>query len=149
MEQRSIVRGRRMIARKQRITARQTSDHRSGTRAHRVRRRGIVGERRPPQPMTSFARVRMTFRPRDRSPGRASGTEKGTDLFLRLASTLAELCEVQKTDAQALYTAMDWLGERQAEIEKKLAKRHLEDGALVLYDVSSTYFEGKFRRHRP
>ena len=42
-----------------------------------------------------------------------------------------------------LYTAMDWLGERQAEIEKKLAKRHLEDGALVLYDVSSTYFEGK------
>ena len=42
-----------------------------------------------------------------------------------------------------LYTAMDWLGERQAEIEEKLAKRHLEDGALVLYDVSSTYFEGK------
>jgi hypothetical protein len=53
-------------------------------------------------------------------------------------STLAEILEVQKTDAQALYTAMDWLGERQAEIEKKLAKRHLEDGALVLYDVSST-----------
>ena len=58
-------------------------------------------------------------------------------------STLAEILEVQKTDAQVLYTAMDWLGERQAEIEKKLAKRHLEDGALVLYDVSSTYFEGK------
>ena len=58
------------------------------------------------------------------------------------ASILAELLEVQQTDAQALYTAMDWLGERQAEIEKKLAKRHLEDGALVLYDVSSTYFEG-------
>jgi len=58
-------------------------------------------------------------------------------------STLAEILEVQKTDAQALYTAMDWLGERQPEIEKKLAKRHLEDGALVLYDVSSTYFEGK------
>jgi hypothetical protein len=46
-------------------------------------------------------------------------------------STLAEILKVQKTDAQALYTAMDWLGERQAEIEKKLAKRHLEDGALV------------------
>ena len=58
-------------------------------------------------------------------------------------STLAEWLEVQEIDAQALYTAMDWLGERQAEIEKKLAKRHLEDGALVLYDVSSTYFEGK------
>src|SRR5918994_2985707 len=58
-------------------------------------------------------------------------------------STLAEILKVQKTDAQALYTAMDWLGERQAEIEKKLAKRHLEDGELVLYDVSSTHFEGK------
>ena len=57
-------------------------------------------------------------------------------------STLAEMLEVQKTDAQGLYAAMDWLGERQPEIEKKLAKRHLEDGALVLYDVSSTYFEG-------
>jgi hypothetical protein len=58
-------------------------------------------------------------------------------------STLAEMLEVQKTDAQALYTAMDWLMQRQPEIEKKLAKRHLEDGTLVLYDVSSTYFEGK------
>jgi hypothetical protein len=38
---------------------------------------------------------------------------------------------------------MDWLMQRQPEIEKKLAKRHLEDGTLVLYDVSSTYFEGK------
>ena len=56
---------------------------------------------------------------------------------------MAELCEVQKTDAQALYTAMDWLGERQAEIEKKLAKRHLEDGALVLYDVQLHLLRGE------
>jgi len=37
---------------------------------------------------------------------------------------LAELCEVQETEAQALYAAMDWVEERQPEIEKKLAKRH-------------------------
>ena len=38
---------------------------------------------------------------------------------------------------------MDWLIDRQARIEKKLADRHLEDGTLMLYDVSSTYFEGR------
>jgi len=45
-----------------------------------------------------------------------------------------------------LYAAMDWLLERQPAIEKKLAAKHLENGTLVLYDVSSTYFEG---RHCP
>ncbi|HEX2662956.1 MAG TPA: IS1634 family transposase, partial [Candidatus Acidoferrum sp.] len=42
-----------------------------------------------------------------------------------------------------LYAAMDWLGERQERIEKKLAARHLEEGGLVLYDVSSSYYEGR------
>jgi hypothetical protein len=41
-----------------------------------------------------------------------------------------------------LYSAMDWLLERQPEIEKKLAARHLEPCALVLYDLTSTWFEG-------
>ena len=45
-----------------------------------------------------------------------------------------------------LYQAMDWLLERQGRIEQALAQRHLHDGALVLYDLSSTYFEG---RHCP
>jgi hypothetical protein len=40
------------------------------------------------------------------------------------------------------YKALDWLLERQARIENGLARRHLEDGVLVLYDVSSSYFEG-------
>ncbi len=59
------------------------------------------------------------------------------------SSTLAELLDVQQADARDLYAAMDWLGQRQSEIEKTLAKRHLEEGTLVLYDVSSTYFEGE------
>jgi len=41
-----------------------------------------------------------------------------------------------------LYAAMDWLLKRQHRIEKKLAARHLEEGGLVLYDLSSSYFEG-------
>jgi transposase len=45
-----------------------------------------------------------------------------------------------------LYEAMDWLVQRQASVENALAKRHLEAGTLVLYDLTSTYFEG---RHCP
>lgn len=41
-----------------------------------------------------------------------------------------------------LYAAMDWLLARQDDIEQKLAARHLRDDALVLYDLSSSYFEG-------
>src|SRR5205085_2860359 len=42
-----------------------------------------------------------------------------------------------------LYRALDWLGARQAAIETALARRHLKDGALVLYDVSSSWLEGR------
>jgi hypothetical protein len=59
------------------------------------------------------------------------------------SSTLAELLDVHPADARDLYAAMEWLGQRQPEIEKRRAKRHLEEGTLVLYDVSSTYFEGE------
>ena len=46
-------------------------------------------------------------------------------------------------DEDELYAALDWLLERQTAIEAALAKRHLKHGMLVLYDVSSTYFEGR------
>lgn len=61
-------------------------------------------------------------------------------------STLGELLDVKNADEDRCYAAMDWLLERQASIESALAKRHLANGALVLYDVTSTYFEG---RHCP
>jgi len=57
-------------------------------------------------------------------------------------TTLAEECGVVAADETALYAAMDWLLERQGAIEKKLAARHLSEGALALYDLSSSYFEG-------
>jgi transposase len=57
-------------------------------------------------------------------------------------TTLAEEFEVEDADSKELYTAMDWLLAHQPHIEKKLAQRHLSEGAVVLYDVSSSYYEG-------
>lgn len=58
-------------------------------------------------------------------------------------STLAAELELGEVDADDLYAALDWLGERQEAIETRLARRHLKEGTLVLYDVSSSYFEGR------
>jgi len=57
-------------------------------------------------------------------------------------TTLAEDFGVAEANEDDLYAAMDWLLARQGSIEKKLAARHLSAGALVLYDLSSSYFEG-------
>jgi len=57
-------------------------------------------------------------------------------------TTLPDVLGVQDADEDDLYEAMDWLLKRQSTIEKKLAKRHLHDGGMVLYDLSSSYFEG-------
>ena len=57
-------------------------------------------------------------------------------------STLGEWFGVEDADEDELYAAMDWLLERQDAIEQRLAKRHLSNGARVLYDLSSSYFEG-------
>ena len=58
-------------------------------------------------------------------------------------STLASELGVESADEDDLYLAMDWLLERQDRIEDRLAARHLRDGEMVLYDVSSSYFEGR------
>ena len=58
-------------------------------------------------------------------------------------STLAEELGLGEVDADGLYAALDWLGERQEAIERRLARRHLGEGSHVLYDVSSSYFEGR------
>ena len=57
-------------------------------------------------------------------------------------TTLGVLLEADDADEDELYKAMDWLFERQKRIEKKLAARHLHNGGRVLYDLSSSYFEG-------
>ena len=57
-------------------------------------------------------------------------------------TTLAEDFGVADASEDDLYAAMDWLLARQGTIQKKLATRHLSEGGLVLYDLSSSYFEG-------
>jgi transposase len=58
-------------------------------------------------------------------------------------SALVEDLGLVDVDQRKLYAAMDWLYLRQSAIEQGLARRHLQDGSLVLYDVTSTYFEGR------
>src|SRR5215470_11878317 len=58
-------------------------------------------------------------------------------------TTLAEELGVAEASENDLYEAMDWLLERKERIEKKLAARHLSAGGLVLYDVSSSFYEGR------
>ncbi len=57
--------------------------------------------------------------------------------------SLGQVLKLGEVDEQDLYAALDWLIEQQPRIEKALARRHLEDGTLVLYDVTSSYFEGR------
>ena len=63
-----------------------------------------------------------------------------------LHHSLGEMLHLDSADETELYQAMDWLLPQQARIEQELAKRQLSQGGLVLYDLTSTYFEG---RHCP
>jgi hypothetical protein len=95
-----------------------------------------------------------------------SGPQRKRDLILalivaRLIGPAAKLATARALDADTastglgaalglgsvtaneIYEALDWLGAQQARIESKLARRHLADGTLVLYDLTSTYLEGR------
>jgi transposase len=60
-----------------------------------------------------------------------------------LFNSLAQECRLGLVDEDDLYEAMDWLVLRQGRIEDKLAARHLQEGTLVLYDLTSTWYEGR------
>lgn len=68
-------------------------------------------------------------------------TARGLGEEAQLSALLEEL-GLSDVDEDKLYAAMDWLYLQQGAIEQRLAHRHLHDGSLVLYDVTSTYFEG-------
>jgi Transposase DDE domain len=57
--------------------------------------------------------------------------------------SLGEMLSLGRVTAREIYTTLDWLGSEQDFIENQLARRHLRNGALVLYDVTSTYLEGR------
>jgi hypothetical protein len=69
-------------------------------------------------------------------------TARGLDAET-LHSSLGEVLGLDHADEEDLYRAMDWLLARQDRLEDKLAQRHLSEGCLTLYDVTSTYFEGR------
>jgi transposase len=58
-------------------------------------------------------------------------------------SSLGAVLGLGRVKEREAYAALDWLLERQTRIENGLARRHLQDGVLVLYDVTSSYFEGR------
>lgn len=60
-----------------------------------------------------------------------------------LSTSLGEVFGVEGADADDLYEALDWLGRGQERIEKKLARRHLEEGQLILWDVTRVPFESR------
>jgi len=57
--------------------------------------------------------------------------------------SLGEMLGLGSVSARELYATLDWLGNQQSFIETTLARRHLRNGALLLYDVTSTYLEGR------
>jgi len=75
-------------------------------------------------------------------PASKLATARGLDEDAQLAALHQEL-GLETVTADRLYAAMDWLYLQQGEIEQRLAKQHLHDGSLVLYDVTSSYFEGR------
>ncbi len=91
---------------------------------------------------------RRPSRERDLALALIVGRVLGPDSKLGFARSLGQstlACElgVEDADEDDFYAALDWLGERQETIEKRLAGRHLADGDLVFYDLTSSYFEGR------
>ncbi len=58
------------------------------------------------------------------------------------SSSLGKILSLEKADSDECYEALDWLVSKQEEIENRLAEKHLTEGSLILYDLTSTYFEG-------
>lgn len=75
------------------------------------------------------------------SPGSKLASARALQEETATCSLALEL-GLEQVRERELYNALDWLLERQRRIENKLAKRHLQDGTLILYDVSSSYYTG-------
>ena len=99
----------------------------------------LLGSKTSPQRNICMAMIAA----RILEPGSKLATSRALDCET-LSSTLAAECHLEgKIDEDDLYDAMDWLLARQPRIEKALAARHLHEGSLVLYDLTSSYLEGK------
>jgi Transposase DDE domain len=95
-----------------------------------------------PKPTPARALVVAMIVHRLLAPGSKLATARGLAEETR-TSTLSPMLRLPAVDEDDLYAALDWLLPRQGAIEQALARRHLQAGQLVLYDVTSTYFEGR------
>ena len=95
-----------------------------------------------PAPSPERARVLAMVAARILDPGSKLATARGL-AEATARDTLAETLALGPLDEDDLYAAMDWLLERQDRIERGLAKRHLAQGTLVLYDLTSVWMEGR------
>jgi DDE family transposase len=75
-------------------------------------------------------------------PASKLATARGLDETTALSSLGASL-GLGRVRANEIYATLDWLGAAQQAIEAALAQRHLSDGVLMLYDVTSTWLEGR------
>jgi len=98
----------------------------------------VLAARRSPERDRAVALIAARVLDPDTKLATARALDAASD-----TSTLGEMLGLERVAAEDLYAAMDWLGARQAKVEAALAKRHLHEGTLVLYDVSSSYFEGR------
>ncbi len=77
------------------------------------------------------------------SPQSKLATARDLDSQDSATTSLAWELGLERINEHHLYAALDWLQQRQTRIENKLAKKHLQDGTLLLYDVSSSYYTGQ------
>jgi transposase len=135
---RRLLRDETLVSPQELFTTRQTLPH-----GHVQAVLGIIRK-------LGFAAILSAKRCRERDLVVGMITQRLLDPCSKLATTrawrtttLAEELGVQEATEDDLYQAMDWLLERKERIEKKLAERHLANGCLVLYDVTSSYYEGR------
>jgi len=94
------------------------------------------------RPSRNVALVEALIVSRVTSPASKLATARGLNAKTEFTS-LGQILGLERADEDDLYQAMDWVVKRQHRIETKLAKRHLKEGTLVLYDLSSSYYTGK------
>lgn len=139
---RRILRGERLVSAESAFTIERSSPHGHVAAVLGTLFRIGVDKVLASRPSDERSRVLAMIAARLLDPGSKLATSRGLDEESS-TSTMAEELGVAGASADDLYAAMDWLVERQHRIEKKLAARHLHEGTLLLYDVSSTYFEGR------
>jgi hypothetical protein len=102
----------------------------------------LLGPKNPHEPNRPRDLVLAMIVNRVIAPASKLATAKALDPATAASSLGVELA-LGEVDEDELYAALDWLHERQGAIEAGLARRHLKGGTLVLYDVSSSYVEGR------